>query len=280
LERRARVAETETMLDKYIAERKQSLAQFALETLLDLDPEHPKKVDFQIAVNQAGQEAARMRSAQAAPEEGHIAIARGDLATARRRLEEIERFDPSGGVGESFRRELDEADEGARSGAELTKRRDLLEQMLDGRRLHEAELELERLSQGGLARVSVESYRLRISDLAALADRDKRAQEFEKRCLLHIEAQNWAGAREVVLDFERAVPDSPRPAQLFSEISELEQVERKQQGIDQGVRQLETFLAQRKSDEAELALKILVQMAPNLPDRAKLEQRVKALRQA
>jgi serine/threonine protein kinase len=280
LERRARAAEAETMLEKYIGERKQSLAQFALETLLDLDPEHPRKVELQIAVNQAGQEAARLRSAQAAYEEGQQALARGDLALARRRLEEIERFDTTGEVGASFRRELDEAEEGARSGAELTKRRDRLEQMLEGRRLHEAELELERLTQGGLARVSVESYRLRISDLAALADRDKRSQEFEKRCLLHIEAQNWVGAREIVAEFEQAVPDSPRPAQLFSEISELEQVEKRQQGIAQGVRQLETFLAQKKSGEAELALKILVQMAPNLPDRAKLEQRVKALRQA
>ncbi len=279
LERQARVAEAETMLEKYVAERKQSLAQFALETLLDLDPENPRRAEFQVAVNQAGQVAARFRSGEAALDDGRQALARGDLMEARRNLEEIKGFDPSGELAAGFRLEIDEAEVGLRSNAELAKRRDRLEQMLDGRRLAEAEKELERMSEAGMARVSVESYRLRISDLAALADRDKRSQEFERRCRVHIEAQNWVGAREIVLEFERAVPDSPRPARLFSEISELEGAEKKQQGIEQGLRQLEIYIAQQKAPEAEMTLRILGQMAPNLPDRAKLEQRVKALRQ-
>jgi len=85
-------------------------------------------------------------------------------------------------------------------------------------------------------------------------------------------------ARDVVLEFERSVPDSPRPAQLYSEISRMEEIHRKRQGIDQGVRQVEAFLAQRKPAEAELALKILLQMDPDHPQRAALEQKVRALR--
>jgi serine/threonine-protein kinase len=279
-ERLARVAEAESILDKYIRERKQSLAQFALETLVDLEPAHPKRAEYQAAIELAGQEAVRLKNAEATLEEARQALVRGDTALARRRLDEVDRLDPTGQLAAAVRQELAEAEESARTGAELAKRRERLEQMLETRRIHEAEKELERLAEAGLARVSVESYRLRISDLAALADRDKRSQEYERRCRVHLEAQNWTGAREIVLEFERAVPDSPRPAQLFAEISELEQAEKKQQGIEQGVRQLETFLGQKKVAEAEMTLKILLQMAPNLPDRARFEARVKALRQA
>ena len=280
LERLARVAEAESMLEKYIGERKQSLAQFALETLLDLAPDHPKRIEYQKAVNQAGQQAAKIRSGEAAVDEGLDALARGELELARRRLEEVQRFDPSGRLGEALKRRLEEAEAEDRSNVEMMKRRDRLEAMLDSRRLDDAQKELERLSDAGLARVSIESYRLRISDLAALADRDKRSQQFERSFRAQIEEKNWTAAREVVLDYERAVPDSPRPAQLFAEISEHEQAEKRLQGIAQGVRQLETFLVQKKVAEAEMALRILVQMAPDLPDRAKLEQRVRALRQA
>jgi hypothetical protein len=81
-----------------------------------------------------------------------------------------------------------------------------------------------------------------------------------------------------VLEFEQAIPDSQRPPQLYSEIARLEDVYRRQVGIEQGVRQLETFLDQRKTAEAEMALRILVQMAPDHPQRHHFEQRVRALR--
>jgi hypothetical protein len=86
------------------------------------------------------------------------------------------------------------------------------------------------------------------------------------------------GAREVVLEFERLAPDNPRAQQLYAELSRLEEVDRKQQGIEQGVRQLETFLDQRKTAEAEVALRIVVQMAPDHPQRSTFEQRVRALK--
>jgi hypothetical protein len=82
----------------------------------------------------------------------------------------------------------------------------------------------------------------------------------------------------VALEFERLVPDSPRPAQLFTEISRFEEVHRRQQGIEQGIKQLEVFLAQRKRGEAELALKILLQMDPEHPRKAEFASRLAALR--
>ena len=49
---------------------------------------------------------------------------------------------------------------------------------------------------------------------------------------------------------------------------------RKQQGIEQGIKQMEAFLAQKKRPEAELALKILLQMEPEHPRRAELTSRL------
>ena len=77
-----------------------------------------------------------------------------------------------------------------------------------------------------------------------------------------------------MLDFGRTVPDSPRPTLLFNEISRLEEVHRRQQGIEQGVLQLENFLRLRKRAEAELAFKIVLQMDPEYPRRAEFEARI------
>ena len=275
---RARVAEAEKLLEKYIREHKQSLAQFALDTLLELMPGHPRRADYETWVSMMGAENEQLRRAQAAVEEGRHELARGDLAAARARLEEVEKLDPAHHLADGFRREVEEAAARSRAEADLDRRRDRLEQLLDGKRLAEAEKELERLASGGLARVSVENYKLRIADIAALAERETRAQEFERQYRERVLKRDWMGAREVAEAFSAALPASPRPSQLVAEIARLEEVHRKQQGIEQGVRQIETFLDQGKAAEAEMALRILVQMAPDHPQRYNFEQRVKALR--
>ncbi len=275
---RARVAEAEVLLDKYIREHKQSLASFALETLLELVPNHPRRGDYESWVRLIGAEIEQLKRAQAALDEGRAALSRDDLATARQKLEEVDKADPSHQLSDAFRKEVDETEQRSRNAADVERRRDRLDQLIEGNRLQEAEKELERLGSAGLARVSIETYRLRISDIAALAERDTKAQDCERRYRERVQAHDWSGARDVALEFERLVPDSPRPSQLYSEISRLEEIHRKQQGIEQGIRQLEIFLDQRKSGEAEMALRILVQMAPDHPQRHNFEQRVKAIK--
>lgn len=274
----ARIGEAEQLLEKYLREHKQSLAQLALDTLLELAPNHPRRADYQSWVGLLDEEVGQLKRCEAAVEEGRQALARGDLKLARQRLEFVEKNDPSNRLAEAFAREIDDHERRTRVDADLERRRDRLEELIDGRRLAEAERELERLSSSGLARVSVETYRLRISDIAALAEREARSAEFERRYRDKVAERDWMAAREVVLEFERAVPDSARPAQLFAEISRMEEIHRKRQGVEQGVRQLETFIAQRKTAEAELALRVVLQMDPEHPQRAQLEQRVRALR--
>jgi serine/threonine protein kinase len=276
-ERIAKTDEAERLLKKYLTENKQSLAAFALETLLELAPQHQRRDLYQRAVRYMSEDKEKFEAARGVLAEGRDALLHGDLATAKKKLETLEKSDPTLELAESLRKELAEAEVEAKTAADLDRRRAHLEGLLEGKRLDEAERELQRLSASGLARVSVETYRLRISDIAALAEREAQGRDIEKRYRERVQVKDWLAARELALELERLMPDSPLPAELFHEISDLEGVHRKQQGIDQGVKQLETFLAQKRRGEAELALKILLQMDPEHPRRAEFTTRLASL---
>jgi len=273
----AKSDEAERLLKKYLTENKQSLAGFALDTLIELAPAHPRRELYERAVRYMSEDKEKFEAARALLGEGHDAVVHGDLTAARRKLEALEKADPTLELSEALRREIAEAEVEAKSAADVDRRRTHLESLLEGRRLDEAERELQRLSSSGLAKVSIEGYRLRISDIAALAEREVKGQELEKKYRERVQVKDWYGARDVALEFERLLPDSPRPAQLFNEISRYEEVHRKQQGIEQGIQQLETFLAQKKRGDAELALKIVLQMDPEHPRRAELTARLASL---
>ncbi len=276
-EQAAKAAEAERLLVKYLQENKQSLAAFALETLVELDPYHPRRELFARAINIMGEEREKMEIAGSILAEGRDAVLHGDLQAARRKLEQLEKSDPTLQLSEALRTSIQSAEQQAASVAAVDRRRDNLETLLEAHRLEEAERELARLSATGLAKVSVETYRLRIADIAALAEREAKAQEFERLYKEKVQARDWYAARDIVLDFERSIPDSPRPTLLFNEISRLEEVHRRQQGIEQGVQQLENYLRQKKRPEAELAFKILVQMDPEYARRAEFEKRISTL---
>ncbi len=276
-EHAAKVAEAERLLVKYLQENKQSLASFALETLVELDPHHPRRDLFARAVGIMGEERGKMEIAGAILAEGRDAVLHGDLVAARRKLDQLEKSDPTLQLSEALRTSIQSAEHQAASDAAVDRRRDNLESLLEAHRLEEAERELVRLSATGLAKVSVENYRLRIADIAALAERESKSQEFERLYKEKVQARDWYAARNVVLDFGRTVPDSPRPTLLFNEISRLEEVHRRQQGIEQGVLQLENFLRLKKRAEAELAFKIVLQMDPDYPRRAEFEARIQSL---
>ncbi len=274
----AQIAATEHLLESYLRERKQGLAQLALDTLLELDPNHPRRADFVSWVALLDDEVAAVKRAEAALGEGRQALAQGDLKGAHQKLAQVEKFDPSSHLSETLAREIELFERQSKSDAETDRRRERLEELIEKRRLAEAEQELQRLASGGLAKVSVETYRLRMSDIAALAEREAKGSELEKRYRETITKRDWMAARDTVADLERILPDSARPAQMFSEITRLEDIHRRHQGVEQGLSQLETYIAHGKAQEAELALKIVLQMDPQHPQRAQLEKRVRALR--
>ena len=78
-------------------------------------------------------------------------------------------------------------------------------------------------------------------------------------------------------DLQRTEPSSARAAQMFAEIERLEAAHRREQAVEQGVRQVESFIEKGDLPKAELALKILVQMDPENRHRKRLEKQVRAL---
>jgi hypothetical protein len=76
------------------------------------------------------------------------------------------------------------------------------------------------------------------------------------------------------MELEKAQPSSQRATSMFAEVERLEAIHRRQQAVEQGVQQVETFIRQGDSPKAELALKILVQMDPENRHRKRLEKAV------
>jgi hypothetical protein len=81
----------------------------------------------------------------------------------------------------------------------------------------------------------------------------------------------------VAEDWVKAQPGNARAAAMYSEIERLETIHRRQQALEQGLHQVETFIAQGDAAKAGLALKILLQMDPDNRHRKRLEKQVAGL---
>jgi serine/threonine protein kinase len=277
-ERRRRVVETEQVLANYIQRKQIPLARLALETLAELDPHSPKKAEHEAALARLAQELEQEKRAEAALTAGREALARRDLPAARRELEVVVRNDPSGRRAASLRADLETAEREARTGAELDERRKRFEERLAERRVRDAEEELQALSELDIPRVTLAFYRDRLDEVKGLVAREEKVSFLEMRFRRHLEDRDWFGAREDAQEMAQTVPASPRPAEMFAHIERLESEHRKEQAVEQGVKQIEGFIQKGDAAKAELALKILLQMDPENRERKRLEKQVKGMR--
>lgn len=277
-ERQERLHEAEALVEKYIKERKQALAELALDTLLEIAPNHPKRADYETWVRLVGGEVEQLKQAEKLLAAGREQVAAGDFRAARRQLEVLEKGDPSGQLAALLSREIDEAERRGKQEGELAERRERLETLIAERRLEEAEAVLEKLAGLGLARVAAAAYRARLDEVRLQQAGEKQAAALEKRYREAIGAKDWWGAREVAEEYGRTVQISQRPGAMLAEVSRLEEIQRRQQGIEQGMKQLESLLGERRLAEAELTLKVLLGQDANLPRRAHFEERLAQLR--
>jgi serine/threonine protein kinase len=277
-ERGRRIAETEQVLANYIQRKQLPLARLALETLAELDPQSPKRAEHEAALARLSQELEQEKRAAAALEAGREALARKDVQAARRELEVVVRNDPSGKKAASLRADVEAAEREARTGVELDERRRRFDEMLKEHRVRDAEQELEALSQLDIPRVTLSFYRERLDELKSLVAREERVSFLEMRFRKHLEDHDWFAAREDATEMGKTVPASPRAAEMFAHVERLESDYRKQQSLEQGVRQVEDFIQKGDAARAELALKILLQMDPENRHRKRLEKQVKGMR--
>lgn len=273
-----RIAEAEQVLAGYIQKKQLQLARLALDTLLELEPAHPRKAEYRNAVDGIGREKEQGKRFDAALAAGREAIARRDFKAANRELEALLKSDSTGERAGAFHVELEAAERAARRENELDERRRRLETLIAGRKVDEAERELEQLAGLDVTRLTLDLYRERLNGVRSQIEQERHEMTHEGRYRKAVQARDWFTAREVAVELERAAPASPRATAMFAEIERLETEDRRRKSIEQGVRQVETFLSQGDLAKAELALKILLQMDPGNPHRQRLERQVQTLR--
>ena len=272
-----RAAETEQVLTHYLEKKQLPLARLALETLLEIRPDHPRRGEFESWMQVLAEEAERGKRAEAALATGRAALAAGDVKAARRELETVARNDPTGQRAETFSRELEVAEREAEQGAEIERRRRRFEELLATHRLVEAKEELDALSKLDMPRVTLDFYREQWTEARTQIQTEEQNAVFERRYRQAAADRNWFAARDVAMELQKTQPASPRVAAMYAEVERLEAIDRRQQALEQGVHQVETFIAQGDAGKAELALKILLQMDPENRHRKRLEKQVGAL---
>ena len=273
-----RAAETEKVLANYLQRKQLSLARLALETLLEILPDHSRRAEFESRLQVLAEETERSKRAEAALIAGRDALANRNLKAARRELETVARNDPTGQRAEAFSRELEEAERQAQQSAEIERRRRSFEELLAADRLVDAKQELDALGKLDVSRVTLDSYREQLEEARAGVQTEEQAAVFERRYRQALGEHDWFAAREVAEELKKAQPASPRAAAMYSEIERLETVHRRQQALEQGVQQVETFIDKGDAAKAELALKILLQMDPENRHRKRLEKQVGGLK--
>ncbi len=272
-----RVTETEQVLSQYLQRKQLPLARLALETLTELHPTHSKRGDYEGWIEVLAKEMEQTKRAEAALATGRAALARRDFAAARRELENVAHNDPSGKRSGAFSDELERVEQEASQEAEVGRRMREIEKALTGQRLADAERLVEELSRFDVPRITLDSYRERVQEFRNADQLQEKVKSIEWLYRKHIQERDWFRARETAADLERAAPSSPRVAQMFAEIERLEATHRREQSVEQGVRQVEAFIEKGDLSKAELALKILVQMDPDNRHRKRLEKQVRAL---
>jgi tRNA A-37 threonylcarbamoyl transferase component Bud32 len=275
-DQRQRIAEAEQALRRYLERKQLALARLALETLLELAPQHPNRTDYESWVSLLAEEVEQDRRAEVALQAARTALLRRDFALVRRELEQVKRNDLSGERAAALERELEDVEQGLRQGAEFERHRQRLDELLAGRKLAEAEREIEQLVGLGLSKVTLDSFRERLAEARMAAEQERQLAPIEKRYRELLAGRDWFGARDAALEMERAAPASPRAAAMYGEVERLESIHRHQQAVEQGVRQVDAFLEKGDLANAELAFRILLNIDPQNRHRKRIERQLRS----
>ncbi len=271
------VREIERVLDGYLNKGQLALARFALENLLELNPTYPRRSDVEARISALAEVVERDQRIGEILEQGRAALARGDLREARSQVEIVRRIGGSAEHIASLEEAIVDAEREDRDSIDFSARRRRLEALIASSKLAEAERELADLARLDVPRVTLDAYRERIATVRASLGTAARATELGRQADAGLAAKDFLAARSAALELSRLVNGAGRGAELLAEIDQAETEHRRQEAIEQGVQQVEAFLAKGERASAELALKILVGMDPENRHRRRLERQVKAL---
>jgi len=257
--RRQQVVQAEQMLEKYLLDRSQTLASLALETLLDLYPNHPKRHTYLTWIGSLADDAERQKRAEKLFADGQAAAARGDLAGARKSLAEVERHDPTGKLAGSLLAEINDLERSRAQGQQAASVRQMVEDALRRGALDDASRGLDQLSTLEVTKVTLDMLRGQVEEARQQHERDAATAGFETAYREAVDRRDWHAARHAAYDFEAAFSDSQRPHQMLAEVAHLQENEQRQQALAEGLRAFDGYLRAGEIGQAEMALKVLRQ---------------------
>ena len=255
--RQAGLEKAEEMFIQYIQQRKSALAQLALETLLELAPNHPRRKEFEIWLRDIDQEVQLKGKIAEVLEAGRAALRQGDIAEARKQRERLRKLDSWAEEGESFEAEIDAVEHDEAESADIDRLKASFEELLTARRFEEAEKLLTQLSSLDLPKVSLDFLRKHLEESRGVASDEAEAASIVSRFQARLADHRWQEAREIAHAYGERFPNSPRAAELFNQVNEMEAAERRLLSLQEGIQTFERFLAEGKRQEAELALRLL-----------------------
>jgi len=257
--RRQQVVQAEQMIEKYLLDRSQTLAGLALEALLDLYPNHPKRATYESWISGLADEAERQKRAERVFRDGQEAVARGDLAAARKSLEEVERQDPTGKLADALHAEINDFERSRQAGQQAASVRRKVEEAIRRGAVDEASEGIDQLAALEVTKVTLDNLRGQVEDARARQERDEATVALERAYREAVAKHDWHAAREIAHGLETAAPDSGRPRQMLAEISRFQEVEQRQQALAEGLRAFDGYLRAGQIPQAEMALKVLRQ---------------------
>ncbi len=275
--RTANLKATEEMLTRYIQQRKKPLADLALATLIDLEPNHPRRKDYEVWVGDLDKEVALQQRIEEQIVAGRDALRRNDIAGAGKHLGALRKLDPDSRMTEEFAAELTRTEQGQAEVADIGRAKQRIEELLASEQLDEAEHEMDRLQRMDIPKVTIDFLRKRIED-----SRRRRRDLAEAKALIghfeeHLRSFDWPSARETAQRFSQHFPTSPKAAELFNRVNALEAEQRRRQSLEEGLATVERFVAAGDRGNAELALRLLHRLDPDPARLAELESKVRRL---
>ena len=265
---------TEAMLERSIQERRKPLAELALATLLEMAPDHPRRRDYETWVQEIDQETQAQAQVDQEVDAGRRAIGSRDWAAARQHLQRLRKL--NAGAAESFANELADGERREAAGASIEQRKALIERLLAAERVDEAEVEIDQLESLGITKVSRDFLRKRVVEARRGVHHRVEIQALEVAFDQHVAGHQWNEARDTAHRLGE-LGGSTRARALFERLSQAETEHRRHQSIEQGLATLESFIAQRRRAEAQLALQVLSGLDLDSRQLQLLRQRVNRL---
>jgi len=274
-ERRTRVDEATALVERYLKTKQVTLAKLALDTLRELSPNHPKAQEYERWIGLAAEEAKDDKRAEELIETARESIRTGDFKNARRNLSQLEKVDPDQAA--ALDREITTAETEEEKTADFEEHRERLERLIAERRLEDAQQEIKALGDLGAAKVTLDLWRARLAEARTNAVGDAQADVFFEAFRERLAEHDFRGARAVAGEFQRTSPDHPRIAEMFAEVTHLERERDRERSIEQGESQVEELIKKGDAGQAALALKLLLQLAPDHKKRKAFEKKIAKL---